>query len=478
MMNFRNFFYLLFVLPFLAACNGGNIGGVSENVFSLRAEFVSCPADSLRLYKIEGYQMKPLFSAPLVAENGKATALMAGTLPARGFYAVGTAPNNVQTILLGGEKGVLLTGNCSNIRSLTKVENSPLNDTYSMLNKTMTALFQQSNGAAQKFNMAINTGQGDMEAIRREIDGVYNRQLAILDSLKKTSPLFANLFGMSIYKPFDGANNPEGFANSAVHYGTKFMEHADLNDPSFDYLPVLADNTYNFASSIYSSGMPPQEAEVYMDKLLARAPAGSIAYKNILTGLIRAFDRLGSPSFIKYGQMYAAQFPAETSVVAQIQNRMANLQAEVARMQVVAEGSVPPEINMPTPQGRNLKLSDLRGKVVLVDFWASWCRPCRMESPNLVKAYNKYKNKGFDIYSVSLDRPDAKDKWIKAIQDDGLVWNHVSDLKFWQCEAAKAYGVSSIPATFLLDRDGRIIAKNLRGQALDAKLAEIFGGES
>jgi len=134
-----------------------------------------------------------------------------------------------------------------------------------------------------------------------------------------------------------------------------------------------------------------------------------------------------------------------------------------------------PDFAQADASGKQVKLSDFRGKYVLVDFWASWCGPCRQENPNVVKAYNQYKDKGkgFTVFSVSLD--DDKDRWMKAIAADGLVWpNHVSDLKKWNNAAAAAYGVQSIPASFLLDPNGKIIGKNLRGPALDAKLAEVL----
>lgn len=139
-------------------------------------------------------------------------------------------------------------------------------------------------------------------------------------------------------------------------------------------------------------------------------------------------------------------------------------------------GNKAPELEYNSPYGKKIRLSSLKGKLVLIDFWASWCPPCRIENPALVKTYNKFKNKkfingnGFTIYSVSLDG--KKDPWIKAIKVDKLSWQyHVSDLQQWASEPAKTYGINSIPANYLIDADGIIIAKNLRGSQLDKFLA-------
>lgn len=151
------------------------------------------------------------------------------------------------------------------------------------------------------------------------------------------------------------------------------------------------------------------------------------------------------------------------------------LKTKLSSMGKAEIGADAPDFSAPTPDGGTMSLSEALGKYTIIDFWASWCRPCRIENPNVVKVYNKYHDQGLNIISVSLDKADQKDKWIQAIKDDQMDWYHVSNLQFWNDPIARQYSVRSIPATFLLDSNGVIIDKDLRGAALEAKMATLFG---
>lgn len=176
--------------------------------------------------------------------------------------------------------------------------------------------------------------------------------------------------------------------------------------------------------------------------------------------------------YLRVGEALNKTMP-ESEYVVGFQKRLDQMKAKAEAGKATDIGVVAPELAMTTPDGAPIKLSDFRGKYVLIDFWAAWCKPCRVENPHVLKVYNKYKDKNFEIFGVSLDR--TKEAWVKAIADDGLPWKHGSELKFWQSSFVPVYGIEGIPMTVLVDPDGKIVAKGLRSAQLEAKLKELLG---
>ncbi len=216
---------------------------------------------------------------------------------------------------------------------------------------------------------------------------------------------------------------------------------------------------------------------------IAELEKQAVAIQNDMTALQKDFVRKNPKSYVSPSILYSLSPEMEPDEIESYINAMdtnvakvpliKSLKARLAEMKVVAVGQKAPDFTMNDVNGNPITLSSIIGsKLLLIDFWAAWCNPCRQENPNLVKVYNQFHKKGFDVLGVSLDR--TKEAWVKAIADDKLTWTNVSDLQYWNNTAARLYAVNSIPANFLVDEKGTIIAKNLRGEALYEKVNETL----
>jgi peroxiredoxin len=259
---------------------------------------------------------------------------------------------------------------------------------------------------------------------------------------------------------------------------TLFMEYAkisELNKSQIDSLNIAFQTVMQSLKmdslkmdSLSKIFQPPYEA------IMAKANALMAVKIKDNTSMYSSIMAIQGLEPDKYADIYKSlaeglqkKFPKDKTV--RVFNETVN------KVLATTDGQEAPEISLPSPEGKEIALSSFRGKIVLIDFWASWCGPCRKDMPGVVNLYKKYKDKGFEIYGVSLDQD--KPHWVEAIAKDGITWPQVSDLKYWDCEPAKMYGVQGIPYTVLVDKEGKILTKGLRGVELEKAIENALAGK-
>jgi peroxiredoxin len=294
---------------------------------------------------------------------------------------------------------------------------------------------------------------------------------------KGTGPGYKDYKAIYLEKGTITVNSKDTLVSAKVE-GTK----TNVENAKYELAHKPIDDAYTALEAKQKAASPDVQKSEAFEKENHKAEKEIDAQENVIN---KQFIKENPDSFISLNALEGYAYGADYVDIAPLFNGLSPAIKEsepgkkfaerLPKLKAVALGATAPEFAEADTSGKIVSLSSFRGKYVLVDFWASWCGPCRHENPNVVKAFNHYKGQKFTIVGVSLDRPGAKDKWLAAIHKDGLAWTQLSDLQFWDSKTAGLYAVRGIPQNFLLDPDGKIIGKNLRGDDLEDKLAEIFG---
>jgi peroxiredoxin len=440
--------------------------------FEIVGRIFNPPLDTMRLWDVYGNELRQVTFAVIDRSSDPPLLRLNGTVPHKGVYILAFEPQPTKAIevVLGEEPRVSFTADYLNFPASYVVNESTSNQNYRRLVATQFQYQMQLRPVSEQYRTAFAMNRADAPVLRAKLDSLMQEQYKALLAFTEVPGLVGLAAKMLAYPPY--AEGQSIHPTEAEYFREEFLK--TYNGGSLlGYVPMWYHKVLQYITTGASNyGLSNAVLLQSVNSLVEQLPRGSKSRLLALVGATHAGGQLlqgnnaqGKELFAAFGERLLDEFPND-----QMARQMAE---EIQRAALLRVGKVAPDIVMADSTGAVRKLSELRGKVVLVDFWASWCRPCRAENPNVVRAYAQYHAKGFEVFSVSLDN--NADRWKQAIAQDNLTWpHHVSDLLGWQNAAAKLYGVNSIPFTLLIDREGRIVASNLRGPALEAKLRELL----
>lgn len=459
MINKKGLFIALFnLLLSVSLFAGGSI--------QLSGEFGNCnPQDSLRIYGYSGTTLVQLAATPLTLTEGKYTFNININGLEKGFYFVGMSPQNIVPLILGEETPIHLIGDCKAFNTNLSISGSADNKAWNELNQRINRMTQNTNQYLQYFR-SFPIDQVDA-TIQKKLQELDKEKAVLLDSLNKANPFLGNIVGLKTYLSFQFNHLPQ--EEEPEYFARTFFGHCNLKNKDFERIHFVMEQAQQYANTLTMLGMSAEEQIGYASKLIEGLDAKSNTYAMLLVGLTTGFMGKNDDCFNHFSSLYLKDYEQVNPNLSQ------HLKTTMDKVKPTLIGQPALDFKLTTPEGKEVSLSDYKGKVVMVDFWASWCKPCRKENPNVVRIYNRFKDKGFEILGVSLDN--NKDSWVEAIQKDKLTWTHVSDLAGWGSLAAKQYGVTGIPYTLIIGRDGKIIEKNLRGEQLEKKLEKILNAK-
>jgi len=432
----------------------------SEAHITLSCKLSGCERiDSVFLFEFNGILFRKL-KASSKTDGQSFEFVLPATSPR--FYYLGTAANNIKPVILGTEKKLTFQAVCNNFRAGQLID-SKLNRDYAALKKRLNLQKSEMSALIRQYQRGRSNPQQN-EQITKRMGQLDQKRLHLLDSMKNVQPYLAKVVALNTYLSYQ--NNGKHYKNEIEYFAKSYFKFADWKDEDYHYLPWVFESMKSYAVTLSSVGLDDARHKAYLKEILKQIPAKSRTYQLALGGVLAALQQKKHPNYNVFAKLFIQKCKEKDA------ESVAAVEQQLERNRAFEVGGQAPDFTLNTPEGEALSLKDLRGKVVLLDFWASWCGPCRQENPRVVKLFNKYKDKGFDILGISLDS--KKERWVQAIKKDKLIWHHVSDLKGWQNEVAQAYGVRAIPQTILLDREGKIIARDLRGPPLESKLKEAL----
>jgi thiol-disulfide isomerase/thioredoxin len=423
---------------------------------------IGCPEGTkVFVFELNGLAAKPIAEAKAAPGTDSYQFSIPSGEPK--IYGLGLDQDNVKHIILGKESGFTVWGNCEKMpyaRTIGSASNAQIESIMKDLRANDEALMKY----RTEYTQSKSTGQDPAPWLAKIAETDIAKK-TVLDNALKQGGIAAIIAGLNTQLSYEKNNN--GVENEVSYLTRVFFNHVDLKSKALNDVPHLYNAFKTFVEESGKAAIPAESHKKIINDKLNQIPIGSPAYRTAIGGAISGLKTINSSLFFEFAQAYIEKYRAQD------QGEVARLDFDLNRNRTFIPGMEAPDLVGPTPEETKYSLKEMRGKVVLVDFWASWCGPCRRENPNVKAAYEKYKGKGFDILGVSLDK--TKDAWVNAIAQDALPWHHISDLKGWQSDHAALYSVTSIPQTLLIDREGKIIERNLRGPALDAKLKELFG---
>ncbi len=404
---------------------------------------------SIYLFKCFGAEIEKIDSSKLV--NG-AFEFKSKESMLRGFYKIGLDDKKNFTFVFDHTPLKMEADMTTGELKVFESKENEIYGKYSAINSWHSAEFKKLDDKAQSYMPLRDT---DPAAFQIEIGKLLQKLDTVNRELRsKLSVLVQN------NKTTFVAKVAEMFISYDTTTQDNYFKKVEFLDEEYARGDMLSNKIFVFLQKYYQQGDMKVASFQVLSKCQKLNANKEIAYASLIRGIIQQDQEYARTLSEQYGR----DFP---------NSKYSKFFLDNIPKGMPKVGDIPPDIKMKDTTGKSISLHSLKGKVVLLDFWASWCGPCRMENPNVVSAYKKYKDKGFTVFSVSLD--DNKNKWIAAIKKDGLIWeNHVSDLRGWSNEAAKLYGIRGIPAAFLLDKTGKIVATNLRGAELDKALEKLF----